>query len=49
MEQYKQIGIANLQLLCHNNNWQYMTTLEKEKGRNSSHEAKTSGSSCEMI
>ena len=38
---YKQIGIANLQLLCHNNNWQYMTILEKEKGRNSSREAKT--------
>ena len=21
---YKQVGIANLHLLCHNNNWQYM-------------------------
>ena len=41
----KQISIANLQLLCHNNNWQYMTILEKS--RNSSHEFKNSESSCE--
>lgn len=46
---YKQIGITNLQLLCHNNNWQYMTILEKEKGRNSSHEAKASGNSYRTI